>query len=653
MISVLTPLPIDKLLTYRWQGDGEAHCGTLVDVEVGRRRVTGCVWRDDDDKKSWDENRLKEASQIAGAPRFGSDFMSFLQWTAHWSYNARGLILKMALGASLRLKGNFDASDAVEDKTKGTSFDLTQEQQTAWRRLIAKKSGVVLLDGVTGSGKTLVYMEAMAHHMASGGQVLVLLPEIALVPQWLSVFEGRFGFTPLLWHSQLTPRMRRHTWFCAAAGNASVLVGTRSALFLPLPRVSLIVVDEEHDTSYKQEQGVIYHGRDMAIARAHHEGIPIVLTSATPSLETAAHVASGKYDSVPLKNRYQGRLATIHTIDMRRHGATSARSDIISPPLQKAIHGARARGRQCLLFVNRRGYAPLTLCRSCGHRVTGPQCENSLVWHVFRKKLLCHYCGYEQDKPSHCPECGKKNLILVGMGVERLEEEANRLFAGEVIRVISSDRMAKKSALETTLKELRDGTIGIAIGTQMIAKGHHFPHLGLVGVIDADMGLASDDLRAAERCYQTLHQVGGRAGRENQDGEIYVQTYQPHHAVIEALCSYDRDRFVSLELKGRQRYGLPPYGRLAAVIVSGRNGAQVEEVAKSLAKSAPQHKEIRLYDAVPAPIFIVAGRRRWRLLVSTQKTDYALASYMRLWLGQKKTPSSVKIEVDIDPMHFL
>lgn len=647
VVNVLVPTLIDKTLTYQWQGDVPP-IGTLVRVPLRDKVVTGCVWNSD--KTSSPPPHLRRAEPCYEMPSFSSSFVNFLEWVAHWTYNPRGLILKMALGGAQSLAIEKSVNYPQQE---ASSWELSEGQKQALLELTAS-SKVALLDGVTGSGKTLVYMEAMASFLArdDGGQILVLLPEIALLKQWVMLYRERFGAFPHLWHSGLTKKERAQTWHQCARGEARVLVGMRSALFVPMKNLSLVIVDEEHDGSYKQEQGVIYHGRDMAIVRGAQEQARVFLVSATPSLETLRHVQSKKYEAVSLQNRFKGAFARLNAIDMRTQNLAKGR--FISPFLEEAMRRMRGRGRQCLLFLNRRGYAPLTLCRSCGHRVTGAKCDNWLVWHQYKKRMICHHCGREDDIPAQCPACGDKDsLIPYGIGVDRLEEEARELFEHETIEVMSSDRLTKKGTLEAQLQRLHEGRIGIVIGTQMIAKGHHFPQLGLVGVVDGDFGLASDDVRASERCYQMLHQVGGRAGREHQDGEIYIQTYNPDHEVMKALLSYKRDDFVLRELEKRQNADMPPFGRLASVIVSSKNEERAREKAHELKHSAPCEDDVRLFGPAPCPIFMIAGRARWRILLWTRRTNFSLAGYVRRWLGDINRRGSVSVIVDIDPIHFL
>src|SRR6202040_1238396 len=451
--------------------------------------------------------------------------------------------------------------------------DFSRQQRTAvdaMRALAANGSfHVALLDGVTGSGKTEVYFEAIAEIVRRGKQSLILMPEIALTGQFLDRFARRFGVRPLEWHSELTPRTRQRNWAAIAAGEAPVVVGARSALFLPYADLGLIVVDEEHDQAYKQEDGVHYHARDMAVVRGHIAQIPVVLSSATPSLETEVNARRGRYRRLALPERFGGqRLPSVEAIDLTRERPPPGR--FIAPTLAQAVATAIERGEQALFFLNRRGYAPLTLCRACGFRFSCPNCDAWLVDHRFRRQLVCHHCGFAMPHPAECPKCqARDSFAAIGPGVERLEEEVRELFPQARVLVLSSDLVATVDRLREELDDVPQGRFDIGIGTQLVAKGHHFPKLNLVGIVDADLGLNNGDPRAAERTFQLLHQVVGRAGRDAGVGRGYLQTHQPEHPVMRALIAQDREAFYNAEIVARERTHYPPFGRLASLVVSG------------------------------------------------------------------------------------
>jgi primosomal protein N' (replication factor Y) (superfamily II helicase) len=522
-------------------------------------------------------------------------------------------------------------------------------------RAIVAKGGfsVTLLDGVTASGKTEVYFEAVAEMVRRGRQSLVLLPEIALTTQFLDRFTARFGVRPAEWHSALPPRRRERTWSAVAAGEVSVVVGARSALFLPFADLGLIVVDEEHDPAYKQEDGARYHARDMAVVRARGADIPIVLASATPSVETEVNARRRRYRRLRLPERFGGQhLPGIETIDLRAEGPPRGR--FIAPRLAQAVATRIERGEQALLFLNRRGYAPLTLCRQCGFRLGCPNCDAWLVDHRFKRRLMCHHCGFSMLAPAQCPQCqASDSLVAVGPGVERLAQEAAELYPDRRILVLSSDLVESVERLREELDEVADGRFDIIIGTQMVAKGHHFPKLNLVGVIDADLGLANGDPRAAERTFQLLHQVVGRAGREERPGSGYLQTHQPEHPVMRALVAADREAFYTSEIELREKTHYPPFGRLASLLISAGERGGAESYGRRLVAVAPRSPELRILGPAQAPLAVVRGRHRFRLLVKSPR-GFDLSAYLRAWLAQApQRKGTLKLEVDVDPQSFL
>ena len=523
----------------------------------------------------------------------------------------------------------------------------------ALRAIAAGGYGVTLLDGVTGAGKTQVYLEAVAENIRRARQALVLVPEIALTAQFLDRFAERFGVRPAEWHSQLSPRVRARTWRAVASGEVSVIVGARSALFLPYADLGLIVVDEEHDPASKQEEGARYHARDMAVVRARGAGIPIVLVSATPSVETEVNARRGRYARVHLPERFGSRhLPAIEAIDLRAEGPPRGR--FIAPRLAAAMAAALERGEQALLFLNRRGYAPLTLCRRCGFRLACPNCDAWLVDHRFRRRLVCHHCGFAMPPPAQCPQCeATDSFVAVGPGVERLQQEAAELFPASRILVLSSDLVESVERLRRELDDVAQGRFDIIIGTQLVAKGHHFPKLNLVGVVDADLGLANGDPRAAERTFQLLHQVVGRAGREEGRGVGYLQTHQPEHPVMRALIAADRDAFYTSEIALREQTQYPPFGRLASLVVSAGERPAAESYARRLAAVSPRTDEVRVLGPAEAPLAVVRGRHRFRLLAKSPRA-FDLSGYLREWLAAApKRKGNLKLDVDVDPQSFL
>lgn len=526
------------------------------------------------------------------------------------------------------------------------------EAADALRQLCSEgKYAAVLLDGVTGSGKTEVYFEAVAETLRHGRQALILLPEISLSAQFLERFERRFGIAPALWHSEVPPAQRRNTWAGVASGETKVVVGARSALFLPYQNLGLIIVDEEHDPSYKQEEGVLYNARDMAIVRARLGHFPVCLVSATPSLETMVNARQGKYHYLQLPSRHAGaRLPDIHIVNLKL--TPPERQRFIAPPLVEALKETLAAGEQSLLFLNRRGYAPLTLCRTCGHRFQCPSCSAWLVEHKRHARLQCHHCGFLQPVPKNCPGCQDENSFAAcGPGVERIQEEVQQLFPEARSFILASDVITSPNMIRAAVKDIEDLKHDIIIGTQIIAKGHHFPSLTLVGVVDADLGLSGGDLRAGERTFQLLHQVAGRAGRAEKPGRVYLQTYMPEQGVIRALAKNDRGDFLNVEQRERERAGMPPFGRLAAVILNGPDEIKLDQFCRALAQRAPRYDDIRVLGPAPAPMAYLRGRHRRRFLVKAGKT-VALQKYLAEWLEAIKVPSSLQMKIDIDPQSF-
>ena len=538
-----------------------------------------------------------------------------------------------------------------------SSPTLEKAQKLAADTLIEAVDGdcfkVLLLDGVTGSGKTEVYFEAVAQALKKGKQVLILLPEIALTQQFLDRFESRFGAPPAEWHSDLTPKQREHVWRQVIEKRVQVVAGARSALFLPFENLGLIIVDEEHDTAYKQEDRVFYNARDMAVARGSFGGFPVVLSSATPSVESKVNALQGRYQAVHLPSRFRkAAMPDLRAIDMRKNAPPSGR--FLSPPLELAMRQVLDRKEQALIFLNRRGYAPLTLCRVCGHRFQCPNCSSWLVEHRFRGQLMCHHCGYHEPIPEACPECGTlDHLVACGPGVERIAEETLKLFPEARILVLSTDLVGGVKRLRLELEAISKGEVDIVIGTQLVAKGHHFPGISLVGVVDADLGLSNGDPRAAERTFQLLSQVTGRAGRTGLKSQGLIQTYQPDHPVMQAIISGDSEAFYKREIDERARHNLPPFGRLAALIVSSESRSDAEAHARALRQAAPSAGEISVLGPAEAPLALVRGRYRFRLLLQgSRRAD--MQSFIRAMLARgPKIRGTIRVQVDIDPQSFI
>ena len=563
----------------------------------------------------------------------------------------------LASGAVQERRAPRDADFSPLDAAR-PGKELAPDQQAAADALRAAVAGggygTTLLKGVTGSGKTEVYLEAVAEALARGRQALVLLPEIALTSEFLARVEARFGARPAEWHSGATQAERRRAFRKIAEGQARLVVGARSSLFLPFRDLGLVIVDEEHDTSYKQEDGVLYSARDMAVLRASHEGAQVVLASATPSLESWANAETGKYARLDLTSRFGERaMPALKAIDMRTEAVESGRW--ISPTLRAAIRQRIDAGEQSLVFLNRRGYAPVTLCRACGQQVACHQCDARMVEHRFLKRLMCHQCGETAPLPEACPSCGVEGKMApVGPGVERMAEEVTALFPEARVAVLSSDLFGSARSLKAKVQEIAQGAADIVVGTQLVAKGHNFPLLTLVGVIDADLGLQGSDLRAAERTFQLMRQVSGRAGRAERPGEALLQTWQPEHPVMRAILSGDEEAFWAEEAGQRRAAGVPPYGRMAGIVISDPDAGTAMGLGTALARNAHLLEDAgaEVWGPAPAPIARIRGRHRVRLLVKAPRQAPIQPAIAR-WVGSVEIPRSTRLSVDIDPQSFL
>ena len=717
LVAVLTSQPLDRLLDYK-APEGGCWQGAFVEVPLGPRKVLGVVWRAGtggyDAAKIRAVIRVLDVApmqhSMAEFLRRVSDYtLTPMSKMLRLATRAPGLgdppsmrqvyrlgaqtevrmtdarqkvlaVLEEFAELSFTLKELCEAAGVTASVVKGlvklgavaevaTPQDmpfahlnpslpgksLSEDQAHAVAQLQANAAGyrTTLLKGVTGSGKTEVYLEAVANCLKQGRQALVLLPEIALTAEFLTRVEARFGARPAEWHSGVTMTERRRTWKMVGQGHAQMVVGARSALFLPFQDLGLIVVDEEHDSSYKQEDGVLYNARDMAVLRGSLVGGQVVLASATPSLESWANVDAGKYKKIELKSRFGASvLPEMMAIDMRQETLPADRW--ISPRLQKMVEARIQAGEQSLLFINRRGYAPITLCRACGNQVGCDHCDARMVEHRFLKRLMCHQCGESKPVPKICPSCAVEDrLAVVGPGVERLAEEATALFPEAKVAVLSSDLFGSARALKEQIAKLAAGEVDVIIGTQLVAKGHNFPKLTLVGVIDADLGLQGSDLRAAERTFQLMRQVAGRAGRSDRPGVAALQTHQPEHPVIRAILDGDEEAFWSAEAQARAQAGVPPYGRLVGVVLSSPDAQEAFEVGQAMARNCKPLTEIgaQIFGPAPAPIARIRGRNRVRLLIKAEK-NAPIQAALSAWTALFKLPNSLRLSIDIDPQSF-
>ncbi len=714
IVAVMVGVAVETPYSYRVPEGMTVARGSIVVVPLGPRPTLGVVWGPPKDMVA--HNRLKDILHVYNTPPLSEELLLLVDWVARYTLAAPGMVLRSVLRApeafepdkpvtAFRYTGCdpermtsarervIDAvldgmawakpaligatgvsASVIEGLVKTGTLEevllpappvvgkpdpdfapprLNAEQAAALDRIHALSDGfgVALVDGVTGSGKTEVFFEAVADALRAGRQALVLLPEIALTNTFLSRFADRFGEKPAEWHSDMTPVQRNRVWRGVTNGQVRAVVGARSALFLPFHELGLIVLDEEHDGAFKQSDGINYHARDMAVVRASLAGAKAILSSATPSVESRHNADTGKYAHIRLESRFaEASLPDITAIDMREEGPD--KGEWIAPRLAREIFATLDRGEQALLFLNRRGYAPLTLCRACGHQYQCPDCTSWLVEHRFRGVLMCHHCGFEMKTPTTCGQCGAEDsLVPIGPGIERVAEEAAKRFP-EARRVILSSDMGSNAQLRDRFTEIERGEHDLIIGTQLVAKGHHFEKLTLVGVLDADLGLNHGDPRAAEKTFQILTQVTGRAGRAARAGRAFLQTYHPTHPVIAAMVAGDREGFYAHEMQTREAEGLPPFGRLAALIISGNDHDETFSFARRVLAAAPLAEGVRLFGPADAPIAMVRGRHRVRLLTQSPK-GFDLSAYVRFWLANAEKPKgNIRIQIDIDPQSF-
>lgn len=635
-ISVLPVGPFNSSFNYEYGEQLEV--GTVVKIPFGSRSLLGIV--SDEVNQFSGELKSIDTKYDYVIPNY-----DFLNWTAQYTLNPRGNILKMILSE----KTVFSSSkiDSAEDQIYNqTNAILNEEQICAVDAIIANGKKPFLLEGVTGSGKTEVYLKYLQSILLNGKQVLIMLPEIALTKQLTQRIYMYFGVQPFVWNSDITPAHRRKIWKYVISGRSCIVIGTRSALFLPFSNLGAIVVDEEHDSSYKQEENVIYNARDMAIVYGKLKDIPVILSSATPSLESYVNAHNGKYGYFFIHNRFGGSsLPAIQMIDMTQNSFAGS----ISPNLINAITNCMKQGEQSLIYVNRRGYAPISLCRKCGEKIACPNCAIWLVYHKANNKLVCHYCGHMQDVPVLCPSCkAEESFIQFGAGVEKIAEELSYKIPNARIVIASSDTMSTSKKIESILHGIINREFDIIVGTQILSKGHHFPRITLVGIVDGDLGLHGADIRASEKTYQIINQVAGRAGRANSKGKILIQSFECNHQFYKALKNNIAHEFIEQEIQFRKQNNLPPFSKFISLIVSGINRDLTKQIAYELRNTCPTNIEI--FGPAPAPIFLLRGRVRWRILL---KNRSFIGKDICNWLEDVHIPGNIKVQIDVDPISFL
>ena len=646
METKISVLPIGPFnMSFQYLSDEIIPSGTVVEIPFGKgnRSILGLVVSDE----AATDKELKKIEKIFPY-NIGENYIKFLNWVSAYTLIPKGMILKMLLAEKSVFKERKikKETDLLNQHSDGLEIELNDEQQNAFQAINQNGNRPFLLRGVTGSGKTEIYLKKVQEVLREGKQALILFPEIILTKQFVQRIEKYLGVAPMVWH--YTAKHRRIIWETAQSGKSCVVIGTRSALFVPFKNLGIIVVDEEHDSLYKQEEQEFYNARDMAVVLANIMNIPIILSSATPSLESYLNAKVGKYGYFSVQKRFGvSRLPDIHLVDMKLDKFDGA----ISITLYKEISRRLDRHEQVLLYLNRRGYSPITLCKSCGEKIACPNCTSWMVFHQHENKLICHYCGYQIDVPDKCFSChAEDSLIHFGFGVEKLQEEVKRKFPQARTIIASSDTFASEKDVNELLPKIANNEVDIIIGTQIFTKGHHFPNITLVGIIDGDFSLQNNDLRAAERTFQLISQVAGRAGRAEKSGEIFIQTFKTDNLLFETIREQAFDKFMDMEIENRKSKKLPPFSKFVSLIISGTNKALTEAIAKKIRYSCPRN--ITIFGPAPAPIFLLRGRYRWRILLKSLKKNLLNAEIIN-WLASVKIPRDIKIQIDVDPLNFL
>ena len=657
-IDVLLAHNVSEEFTYKHETIEKPRVGTIVLAPLRSGEKVGIITKVNsvlNDSKI----KLKFIKEISPEYRLNSKMIKFLNWVSNYNLIDRGLVLKMILSHSkfyFKKKKTKELTSNIKKNVKTIKLSLEQKRasQDILKIFQQRNFKPVLLDGVPGSGKTEVYFDVIKKFMKDGEQVLIMFPEVSLTGDFVNRIEERFGFSPVVWHSKISTAYETKVLKSIIDGTSQIIIGARSSLFLPYKNLSMIVLDEEHDSSYKQEEQGIYHARDMSVVKSSIEDIPIILTSATPSLETIFNVMNKKYNKVSIKNKYFNQEENeIFIVNMKKEKLK--KDQWLSERLIKEISQTLKKKQQTLLYINKRGYAPVIICKSCGHKITCKNCSSYLVEHLKNKKLLCHHCGHSiLTKGLECPSCqnNDSHFIDYGAGIEKIFTEISKTFPLAKICLFSSDHIKSQDELEIKVKQIKDHEYDIIIGTQLITKGYHFPNLACVGIIDADMTLKGGDLRASEKTYQALYQVSGRAGRAQTKGRVIIQTYYPENETIQSLAQLDRDAFYENEIYYRKLNNLPPSGKMAAIIVSGNNIAKVREQCSIMFGSIPNISELEIYGPAPAPLSKLKGRHRQRFLIHDKKARN-MQKIVNAWLKNSKSLSSVNISVDIDPFSFV
>ena len=662
IVKVLLTLRINQLFSYRIKKNypkKRIRIGQVVKVDFKNKKYYGIIFSFD--KKS--VKLLKYVEEIYFDIILKKELLEALNIFSNYSCNTFGSLLKLSLSGFnkntyYKLKNN--TSNTKKKFRAMRSKDLNQEQQNAVKKIKIgnlKSFKTILLDGVTGSGKTRVYTKIIQETLEKGFQCLVLVPEIILTSQWIIEFKDEFGFEPEIYHSSISSTKRSEIWVKIALGKIELVVGTRSALFLPFYNLGLIILDEEHDSSYKQEEAVILNSRDWAVLLAKKSNCKIILSTATPSIETSYNCHIKKYTKVSLTKRFNNtKLPEIEIVDMKKN--TLNKNKWISNPLKNALKTCFNSGKQSLLFLNKRGYAPVVICTKCGYSISCPNCDFALVFHKNKyigsdHVLICHHCNYQEKFKDICPKCkSEKCLTNAGPGIEKIYEEVSDFFPREEICLLSSDTVKNKSNFKQIINSIQKKEIKIIIGTQIISKGHHFPNLETVGIINIDNLINSLDFRSSERAYQLITQVAGRSGRESSAGRVLVQTYHPESKIIEMCSLYQKEDFYKWELEKRKNYKLPPFVNLISIIIENNNPSVAKKHAYETISLLKTSLESMVFGPTPAPIFKLRNKYRYRILIKFEKSSiykHKIRERLMKIIFNKGT----KIKIDVDPYNFL
>ena len=646
---VLLPNIFDHPFTY--ESELKLEVGDYVKVNFGKKIITGVIW-DQFEKNNSKKFRIKSIEKKINIQPLKKQTIEFLNWFSKYNIVPLGMVLKLHLLSGnvveIQNQNEYQKYKAIDKKEQ---FKLSKEQEIALKEIIFNNNSfrVHLLQGTTGSGKTIVYFNAIKKIIENQKQCLILLPEIGLTGEFEKKFKNFFGFEAAIWHSKITPKRKKIIWSGLANNEIKVVIGARSALFLPFQNLGLIIVDEEHDQSFKQDEGIIYNARDMSIARAKSENIPINLVTAVPSIETYANIKNKKYSHSRLFSRYKdANLPKHHIIDLNKNKLVN--KNLFSLKTLEKVKDHLEKGDQVLFFINRRGFAPYVLCKKCLNVYSCPNCTINLVYHKNKKQLLCHYCGYSSSIQRKCKKDNFCDFIFSGPGVEKIAEEVKLLFPDKKVIIFSSDTMNKASG-KNILNKIISGEAHILVGTQLISKGFHFPDLNCIIVLDIDLTSQGHDLRSTEKNLQLYHQLSGRAGRTGKPANVYFQTFNLKPEVINQITNDDPFKFLEYELKLRKQNNLPPFERFVSLILYSENEKLLDMEAIKLKKNISSKINEKILGPVNAPIFKINRKFRSRLLIRAKKTSN-IQEKLKMILNEIKFPKGMKLTVDVDPISF-